>query len=359
MFYISNCVDMNWYRNETSSKIVPPYKKSYTILQNDILNKLVNVDIEILHDSDEAATLLVKNIHCAAKTMSDNLSQAVHASDLILDIVDEALVNTASDIIQQESEIHRTQMSINRVNTGIQDTQLRLHRAEISFREKEHGLDLANEQLKRAQEDVEDARLCRGKRFIGSWWRQNVVQPVEKTVKQVIVKPVCRVVNYHGIESAKDRRSSASDAVNLARQDVSHLKSQLSDLTRNREMYVKELEIENKRSEVLNNTLTEMKERQLLVSSITSQLKAANLYLTNFYGTSTILVDEIKRLVDFERLITPLNAVYNEMLNNHVMSAFAGGQISVETVEHVKTNLDILEVVLPNMPPIDRYTQCY
>ncbi|CAF1398922.1 unnamed protein product, partial [Didymodactylos carnosus] len=199
----------------------------------------------------------------------------------------------------------------------------------------------------------------RGKRFIGSWWRQNIVKPVEKAVKQVVVKPICRVVNYHGIESAKDKRSSASDAVNLARQDVFHLKSQLSDLTMSREMYVKELEMENKRLEVLNNTLTEMKGRQLLVSSITTQLKAANLYLTNFYGTSTILLDEIKRLVDFERLITPLNAVYTEMLNNHVMSAFPGGQISVETIEHVKMNLDKLKVVLPNMPPIDRYTQCY
>ncbi|CAF1507062.1 unnamed protein product, partial [Didymodactylos carnosus] len=62
----------------------------------------LNVNIETLHNSDEAGTLLVKNIHCAAKTISDSLGQAVRASDLILDVVDETLMNTESDISHQE-----------------------------------------------------------------------------------------------------------------------------------------------------------------------------------------------------------------------------------------------------------------
>ncbi len=103
----------------------------------------------------------------------------------------------------------------------------------------------------------------------------------------------------------------------------------------------------------LQNTVTELKQKQMIIANITSELKRILLYLSGLNSASASLETATKELVELDKLITPLNNIYNEMLNHHVMEPFAQGQITYETVEKFKVSVNQL---MKKVLSIDIYT---
>ncbi|CAF1432852.1 unnamed protein product [Didymodactylos carnosus] len=337
-----------WYENHMSTEVVPPYKHAYVVIQQQILNPLILADVEKLKDDEAAVIQLAKHIHCAAKDVHDNLGKAVEASLNINQKIEQIQVQTVSAMSVKEGEIRQLESNIHTTNAGIHSTGVQLSQAENDVRKKEHDVNVAAANWRQAEKDVRDARHCLSKRFLGELkiiWRK------------VIERPLCRIFNNGGINGAKDRRSDAGNALSLAERTAGHFRQQLHDLRVRKTNFDTYLNGLKARLHVLQSTRNELQQQQSHTSTVITQLKQAIQHLESFSSTSSVLVTILKRLVEFDILIQPLNAVYNEMLKSQIMAQFPDGQISAETIQQVKQSIEKLSVILRTMPLVNRVEQ--
>jgi hypothetical protein len=80
----------------------------------------------------------------------------------------------------------------------------------------------------------------------------------------------------------------------------------------------------------------------MTISDITSELKQIMPHLSGLNAASGSLETVTKELVELDKLITPLNNIYNEMLKNQVMQPFVSGIITRETIDHFKISVNEL-----------------
>jgi hypothetical protein len=85
------------------------------------------------------------------------------------------------------------------------------------------------------------------------------------------------------------------------------------------------------------------------VVSLIKQCKDVEVHLNNVLGSSTVLLDGVAQLIDFELVIEPLNSIYEEMLQNNIIESF-GFKITAETAKQIKANLQKLAEKMPKMP---------
>jgi hypothetical protein len=78
-------------------------------------------------------------------------------------------------------------------------------------------------------------------------------------------------------------------------------------------------------------------------------LKGVEIHLKTVLGSSTVLEDAIRELINFELVIEPLNTIYHEMLTNNVMTSFTF-EISAEMTATILKNLKVLSDKMPKMP---------
>ena len=92
----------------------------------------------------------------------------------------------------------------------------------------------------------------------------------------------------------------------------------------------------------LNSQLSDQQAKHRVIAALVEQFMGVEVHLKNVLDSSVALDDAIRQRISFELVITPLNAIYREMINNEVTSAF-GFEISAAVISNLNTNLSALE----------------
>ena len=111
------------------------------------------------------------------------------------------------------------------------------------------------------------------------------------------------MINYGGIDRAKDRRGAAQQT---------QINSQLKGLSDN---------------------LVQLQTRQIALANITVEMRNVMKHLATFVVKSSILYDELRDLVSFELLIQPLNDILTELINNGVTIENIAGTSQISSID--------------------------
>ena len=157
---------------------------------------------------------------------------------------------------------------------------------------------------------------------------------------------MCSVLNSGGIDNAKERRGLAEQSLRDAQQRLSqyqqnlaHHQAQLSAAQAQLQQAVAQLN-------QLKTQLDEQQAKYRVIATLVEQFIRVEVHLKNIFDSSVVLNDAIRQLINFELVITPLNAIYQEMINNQVMDAF-GFEMSAAVVSQVNDQLKALKEKMP------------
>jgi hypothetical protein len=422
LIQVSNgSIEAEWFRNEMTTKVVLRYEAAYKMLNsgiiqpilnfNESLNQLENIGIENDYEQSEnyeainddkkfteevneekftteqgssinekptTATIgakaivkfeqatyeqnrltgLVDQLDLAAKNVYTNLKNASSECERLRIQLNAEITSTILAISHQEELLRQLDSTIDQLASDIQYQEQQVAFAEQLVRERQATVERAERELRDAEDRVEKARLCRGKRFIGKIgkkWRKYVEKPIVRGVQNVAVKPFCAVFNMQGIHNAKDARTSAGHMLDDARQrlstqqqELARRRAQLSDVQARRNAA-------NQRKDVLNLELSNLRTKYGIISSLTEKFFAISTHVATVVDSSRILSTEIKRLIDFDLVIEPLNALARQMIQNGLMSSF-GFEISASTIAAVDHILDRINEKLTHFPLVIRKT---
>lgn len=337
------------YKTYLLETVTPSYHDAYKTLNEKIVQPLLTVDI----NSDEITIRkLIDSLVCASRRVQNRLDKAVKASEYMSTSLEEQITTLVLSISDQEKKVKENQESVNQANNNIHHIEKQITSAEIAVQDKQHALNTAEHDMREAEKAVERARLCgrrRRKRGFGKWWRKRIEKPIVKIVRQTVVKPVCSVVNYGGINNAKDRRELAERTLNDARQ---RLTQHQRDLANQRALHTTAQTQLNEANSQLNSLtiqLHEQQAKQVVMTSLIKNFRGVELHLKNVLDSSVVLEDALSQLINFELVVAPLNRIYHEMLTNNVMQSI-NYEISVEMTSKIQTNLKILSDKMPKMP---------
>ncbi|CAF5181902.1 unnamed protein product, partial [Rotaria magnacalcarata] len=82
----------------------------------------------------------------------------------------------------------------------------------------------------------------------------------------------------------------------------------------------------------LKNSLNALPNEQHIILSINQKLTAIVGHIRTSLGKSTSFIDAIIAVVDFESIVKPLNAIYDELQQNQFMVSLDSGKISMEQI---------------------------
>ncbi|CAF2783507.1 unnamed protein product [Rotaria sp. Silwood2] len=209
-----------WYKVQIETQVLPFYVLAYHNLQNHVLNELLTVDAASLDDT--AVGQLVNRLYCAIREVYNSLQQAVLASEQLRVHVSDRLTSSVAQASAYEQDVLDKESAISQVDQALSGALTQLALAEHAVIEKEKAVASADQTVRDAEYAIEQAKKCRGKR---SWFSQitrPIVRPIENAIKDVVIKPICSVINYGGIDNAKSRRNDAYNQLQSARAQVEH-----------------------------------------------------------------------------------------------------------------------------------------
>ncbi len=212
----------DWYKSQIVTNILPLYIQAHDTLEAGILNELVAVNVTLLDES--AVGQLVNRLYCAIRKTHVSLEQSVSISENLQVEVNARLTFNVAQAGAYERSITDIETGILQTDESLKSALNQLAAAEQAVIEKQNGVAKANEGVREAEEAVEEARKCRGKRSWFSRITRPIVRPVENAYKDVVIKPICSVVNSGGIDNAKDRRGSAEQQLASAREQEQHFR---------------------------------------------------------------------------------------------------------------------------------------
>ncbi|CAF3850438.1 unnamed protein product [Rotaria sp. Silwood1] len=347
---------------------------------NDTISEIhadTNTTETVIHEATQPTTsedrlkALVDKLRVATTNVYNNLKTASSECGRLRTTLNEGIVSTILAISKQEELCREVNTTIDKLTSEIPNQEQQVAFAEQVVRERQEAVARAEQAVRDAEDNVEKARLCRGKRrrrrFIGGggggWWnkvvekpvndayRQHIEKPIAPILEQTIVKPVCSVINMEGIDRAKEAKSKAqdmlSDAQNRLNKERETLATKRSELSN---AYTQRNEAEERR-QTLNRELSELQSKYSVISLFSEQFLNVTTHISTVLGDSRTLNTEIKRLLDFELVIEPLNALAQGMVKDELMSAF-GFEISTSTIATVGSILDRLAKRLESFPLI-------
>jgi peptidoglycan hydrolase CwlO-like protein len=366
-----------WYQTEMSTYLVPPFQSVYTTLQNNILDKLLTIDSNSLTTNDGALTSFASNLHCEVEKLLKYLDVAVGASNNIRINVDRKLATISNDISVKESEIARTDGQIRDINSKIQAKRSQITAGEQSVRQAEGLAADAQNALHRAEQEVEDAKLCSGligrrrKRFIGNLWNSiqtSVLKPIESAANTAggaiqsaintaggaivdnIVKPVCSVINFQQLDNARRNVENKKNDLSSFRNQVQTLKNDLNSLQNDLVKYDAQSYNLNYQLNQLKNSLIALPNEQHIILSINQKLTDVVSHIRTLLGGSTSFLDAMTIVSDFQSVVKPLNTIYDELQQNQFMVSFNPGKISMAQTNQAKISLQALIASIPSTP---------
>jgi chromosome segregation ATPase len=204
-----------WYKDEVQKNVVPSYIQAYNDLQNGVLNELLTINVASLDDTIVAQ--LVSRLYCSVRKIYNSLQQSVLASEKLQVDVNTRLISSVAQEGAYEQDIRDKEAEIVQTDITLTSALAQLVLAEQAVIEKQHVVAAADQAVRNAEEDVEKARKCRGKRSWLSKITRPITRPIENIVKDVIIKPVCSIINEGGIDNAKSRRGDAQNQLASAR----------------------------------------------------------------------------------------------------------------------------------------------
>jgi hypothetical protein len=204
-----------WYKDEVQKNVVPSYIQAYNDLQNGVLNELLTINVASLDDTIVAQ--LVSRLYCSVRKIYNSLQQSVLASEKLQVDVNTRLISSVAQEGAYEQDIRDKEAEIVQTDITLTSALAQLVLAEQAVIEKQHVVAASDQAVRNAEEDVEQARKCRGKRSWLSKITRPITRPIENIVKDVIIKPVCSIINEGGIDNAKSRRGDAQNQLASAR----------------------------------------------------------------------------------------------------------------------------------------------
>jgi hypothetical protein len=204
-----------WYKDEVQKNVVPSYIQAYNDLQNGVLNELLTINVASLDDTIVAQ--LVSRLYCSVRKIYNSLQQSVLASEKLQVDVNTRLISSVAQEGAYEQDIRDKEAEIVQTDITLTSALAQLVLAEQAVIEKQHVVAASDQAVRNAEEDVEKARKCRGKRSWLSKITRPITRPIENIVKDVIIKPVCSIINEGGIDNAKSRRGDAQNQLASAR----------------------------------------------------------------------------------------------------------------------------------------------
>ncbi|CAF4017296.1 unnamed protein product [Rotaria sp. Silwood1] len=136
-----------WYEQKMSKSIVPPYKKVYTILQQNVLNPLLT---KISADDEIGINQLATNLTCAVQKIYNALGTAVNGSQNLRVETDNKVVDSIAAVSAKEKEILGKQGEIQRKIAEIRGIEAHVVNS--------GGIDSAKEARGNAQQQVQRAQ---------------------------------------------------------------------------------------------------------------------------------------------------------------------------------------------------------
>lgn len=384
-----------WYQTEMSTYLVPPFQNAYTTLQNNILNQLLTADSHSTTMNEGAVTSLSSNLYCAVEKLLQYLDTSVTASSNIRNKVDYKLMTITNDIAAKENEIARIDSQVQDTNAKIRAKQSQINSAEQSMRQAERSVADAEDALRRAEQEVEDAKLCAGlfgrrKRFLGNLWNSiqtSVLKPIESAVNTAgnaiesavntagnaigsavntaggaiienVVKPVCSVINFQQVDNAGRNVESKKNELSFFRNQVQTFKNELNSIQSDLAVFNAQLFNLNYQLNQLKSSLIALPNEQHIILLINQKLTDLIAYTKKRLSASASFFDAMTAIVDFESIVQPLNAIYDELERNQFMQPLSAGKILVEQINQVKTNLQALISSMPSIGMNMQGTRC-
>ncbi|CAF0886722.1 unnamed protein product [Didymodactylos carnosus] len=341
-----------WYMKRMSSAVVPPYKRAYTIIQKQILNPLMNGSRSEFETDEAAISLLAKNSQCAAKNVHYYLDKALSTSQRINKDIEDWHAKEVSAVSEKQNQINQVETNIQRINDDIRLVEILLAPFQEDVRQKEHYLNLTTNKVRKAQSKVAAARHCNLKRSVGTWLKENIVEPIQNAADNGAIKLLCNVFNSKIVDIFRNRQSEARKKLALVHQRASPYNQRLTNLRVIQSLYNELLSIKKQRLNSLKLNLIILPDKQIHVTKIINQLKLTVNHLENINSTSNDFVTILKKFVEFDVFIDPLNRIYDEMLKCNAMSQFPDGRISSETITKARIRIDKLTVIPSTIPVV-------
>ncbi|CAF1271178.1 unnamed protein product [Rotaria sordida] len=323
--------------------------RAYNILQTGVLNELLAVNVASLDDT--AVSQLVNRLYCGVQRAYALLQQSVLSSENLQVEVNNRLTLNVAQAGAYEENIRGKETEVLQTNQALSNALSQLTLAEHAVIEKQNAVANADQAVRDAEEAVEKARKCRGKRSWFSKITRPIVRPIENLVKDVIIKPVCSVINEGGIDNAKNRRGYAYDQLTSAQNQERHSRQVVVETQIMKANL--EAQLDQLRSSLANvqAALKTLRSELVVTTNINQELKQVTTQLSNVFIGSSVLQNTIAHLIDFELLINPLNAVYDAI--HQITALGATTSISQSQVQQTKTNEKTDETLLYRYLPSD------
>ncbi|CAF1065557.1 unnamed protein product [Adineta steineri] len=297
----------DWYKTQLDTHVLPPFSEAHRILRVRILNELVSVNVALL--TDATVTELANRLLCATRDVRTYFDQSVAASDNLRSQTDTKITTSVTQVGAYEQNIVDKNTEIHQTDQYLLGAQAALASAEQAVRDKEQNVRDAESALSTAEDVVEKAKKCHGlfgKRssddipVTGRGWFSSItrpiVRPIENAIKDVIIKPVCSVINMGPVDSARNRRDSAYNELQNAR----------------------------------------------------NQLKKASTQLSSVNAGSIALQSAVTNMIDFDQLLAPLNAIY--AATEKITAMTTTMHVSSAEIQQAKVHLAQIAILVPNIP---------
>jgi len=329
----------SYVKQQMSKTVLSPYYTAYTILNNEIVHKLLNID----SDSDETAVrILINSLICSSTNILNKLQTASKAIEEIVNTTDKHITQLLLDISNQEKHVYQSEQDVHQAQINLQHAQNQAIILQKSLHETQQSWNSANREVYYAYEEVAKARRCYIKQHKGLWGF--IVRLFTGAAK-----PLCRIVNSAGITRAKKKRSITEEHLIHAYQRVQMYQENFASAQAHLIKTQMQMNIANTQLETTKTMLKEQRDQQQLTASLSKRLRTVEKHLANALGSSAVLQDEIANLIDYELVIEPLNTISNDMRQLNAIE-WLGLNISTETSHQINVNLNKLIEILPKMP---------
>jgi len=87
-----------------------------------------------------------------------------------------------------------------------------------------------------------------------------------------------------------------------------------------------------------------------MIIMIHQKLSGVVTQIRTLFSGSTSFLDAMTKVVDFDSIVKPLNAIYDELQQNQLTVSSITGKMSMEQINQAKIGLQALAVAISSMP---------
>ena len=230
----------DWYKAQMDTIVLPPYSEAFRIIQARILHELIAVNPILL--DDVSVIQLANRLLCAARDAHSALDKSVIASATLLKQLNDNVTSSLVQISAYEKSISDIELEIVQTDQLLNSVRVALVTTEQAVQASERSVQAVEDKVRRAEEEVEQAKKCHGmfgkrsdddipimtRKKFGAIFRP-IFKPIENAIKDVVVKPVCSVINMNGVHSAKNERGYAYAELDRHREQAARYRESLAD----------------------------------------------------------------------------------------------------------------------------------